>query len=91
MKQTILVLTIITLLITPGCASTDRLTDTLYLLMADVTHIKSQTIDSHNVTTSGLVADNATLSTLILKNLPTADPGISGAVWSDNGTLRISP
>lgn len=28
---------------------------------------------------------------LILTNLPTADPTVSGAVWSDTGTLKISP
>jgi hypothetical protein len=27
---------------------------------------------------------------LILTGLPTADPGVAGAVWNDAGTLKIS-
>ena len=26
----------------------------------------------------------------ILNNLPTSDPNVSGAIWNDNGTLKIS-
>lgn len=28
---------------------------------------------------------------LVTIGLPTSDPGISGAVWNDSGTLKISP
>ena len=28
---------------------------------------------------------------IVLQNLPTADPGISGALWNSSGTLKISP
>jgi len=31
-----------------------------------------------------------TTSTVILSNLPTSDPGTTGQLWNDNGTLKIS-
>ena len=31
-----------------------------------------------------------TTSTVVLSNLPTSDPGSTGQLWNDSGTLKIS-
>jgi hypothetical protein len=38
-----------------------------------------------------LLRANEVAGNLRLYNLPTADPGVSNAVWNDGGTLKISP
>lgn len=37
-----------------------------------------------------ITGDTAT-GNLLFPNLPTADPGVSGAMWNSAGTLKISP
>ena len=37
------------------------------------------------------VNDGGAGGNLILRNLPTTDPGVSGAVWNDAGTLKNLP
>jgi hypothetical protein len=92
MNKLLLVILVLTMAIfTGGCTFEDRITETVYLKDAVTEDITAETINSQNVTSVGLNTDNATIATLILESLPTVDPGIHGAVWSDNGTLRISP
>ncbi|MDD5511750.1 MAG: hypothetical protein PHI12_13205 [Dehalococcoidales bacterium] len=53
-------------------------------------NVTAQNVITQNVTAALVITDNATISYLLLNNLPESDPGISGAVWSDNGTLKVS-
>jgi len=47
---------------------------------------KFETTSTGVAVTGGLT----TTSTVILSNLPTSDPGTTGQLWNDNGTLKIS-
>jgi hypothetical protein len=45
---------------------------------------------THGSTSLVIVVAAGTGHYLILNGLPTTDPGVSGAVWNDGGTLKIS-
>lgn len=59
--------------------------------------VKTPTADASNylnigdVLTADLLTKILTVENgLVLKNLPTSDPGVKDRVWNDNGTLKIS-
>lgn len=47
--------------------------------------------DRIGIGTNAPSAQLHTTGTVMMTGLPTADPGISGALWNDAGTLKISP
>ena len=57
----------------------------LYVKAGDV-HITNESPDDPSNPGGNLYLAN----NLILENVPTSDPGVAGAVWSDSGTLKIS-
>ena len=63
---------------------------------ADDKDIIFETDDGSGSTTTYLQLDGSEVSTkiltqkVIMSNLPTSDPGNSGQLWNDNGTLKIS-
>tara|TARA_R100000808_G_scaffold782_3_gene3833 strand:- start:1333 stop:1758 length:426 start_codon:yes stop_codon:yes gene_type:complete len=42
------------------------------------------------VVTASLAADAVTHSKINLTGIPTSDPGVAGAIWSDSGALKVS-
>ena len=48
------------------------------------------TIESADTNDNIKIKTNGSTGYLILENLPTSDPGVTGAVWNDSGTLKIS-
>jgi len=63
---------------------------------ADDSDIIFETDDGSGGNTTYLQLDGSEVSTkiltqkVIMSNLPTSDPGNSGQLWNDNGTLKIS-
>lgn len=48
------------------------------------------TIETPTTNDNIKIKTNGSTGYLILENLPTSDPGVTGAVWNDSGTLKIS-
>ncbi len=48
------------------------------------------TREDANIKGTTIGMDVTTSGTFYMTNVPTSDPGVSGAVWSDSGTLKIS-
>ena len=79
--KALIIVTIVILLSLPGCSVAD---------VAGLDKVFLPPFEAPDGTVTVLDSDNVTADTLVLNSLPTADPGIPGMVWSDNGTLRIS-
>lgn len=56
----------------------------------DVKTTGTQTIGGSKTFTSTVCAPAVEATTITLTNLPTSDPGGSGIVWNDGGTLKIT-
>jgi hypothetical protein len=70
--------------------------DLIFQQNADDKDIIFQSDDGSGGTTPYLTLDGGDVSTIVntikvlMPNLPTSDPGTTGQLWNDNGTLKIS-
>ena len=58
-----------------------------FIVGSNITSTTVCTTYVNNLTTKGTSGGN---SVVILENLPTVNPGVTGQLWNDGGTLKIS-
>jgi len=71
-------------------ASWDQSTCAGIACTGDVNTTGTQTIGGSKTFTSTICAPAIEATTITLTSLPTSDPGGSGIVWNDGGTLKIT-
>ena len=57
-----------------------------FIIGSSITSHAANTIHINNLTVSG----SASTSVVIMRDLPTSDPGVTGQLYNDGGTLKIS-
>ena len=57
-----------------------------FIIGSSITSHAAGTMHINNLTVSG----SASTSVVIMRNLPTSDPGVTGQLYNDGGTLKIS-